>query len=196
MSSLKKIKSETASLSEEDDRARLRGRLTEKCPRGRDEKTGRKPASGGRDSQAEKAGGAKKRNRRPEKRDEEETGSRSSRGAKPHEGAEEVLREYEGKVRAIYEDEGIFVASLIDLTAGETWPSDAAEFSIGDIPADDRKLLRKGAVFYWTTGWRVLDGREEPFERLQFDPSLLTMSDFLLMERREQRLAEILGPED
>lgn len=94
------------------------------------------------------------------------------------------------------EDEGIFVSSLIDLTAGETWPSDAAEFSIGDVSDDDRKLLRKGAVFYWTTGRRVLKGREESFERLQFDPSLLTMSDFLLMERREQRLAEILGPED
>lgn len=195
MSSLKKIKSETASLFE-DDRARLRGRLTEKDPRGRDEETGREPTSGGRDSRAKEAGGGKKRKRRPQKRDEQETGSYSSRGARPSEGSEEVLREYEGKVRAIYEDEGIFVASLIDLTAGETWPSDAAEFSIGDVSDDDRKLLRKGAVFYWTTWRRVLKGREESFERLQFDPSLLTMSDFLLMERREQRLAEILGPED
>ena len=127
---------------------------------------------------------------------EEETDSRSHRDAKPAEGSEEVLQEYECRVRAIYEDDGIFVANLIDLTAGETWPSDTAEFSIGDVSDDDRKLFRKGAVFYWTKGRRVLDGREEPFERLQFDPSLLTMSDFLLMEQRERRLEEILGPED
>lgn len=42
----------------------------------------------------------------------------------------------------------------------------------------------------------MLDGREESFERLQFDASLLTMSDFILMEQRERRLEEILGPED
>lgn len=98
----------------------------------------------------------------PKRRDEKETGSYSSRGARPSEGSEEVLREYEGKVRAIYEDEGIFVASLIDLMAGETWPSDAAEFSVGDVSDDDRKLLRKGAVFYWTTGRRVLEGGRSP----------------------------------
>ena len=127
---------------------------------------------------------------------EEETDSRSRRGAKPAEGSEEILQEYECRVRAIYEDDGTFVANLIDLTASETWPSDTAEFSIGDVSDDDRKLFRKGAVFYWTKGRRVLDGREEPFERLQFDASLLTMSDFLLMEQRERRLEEILGPED
>ena len=127
---------------------------------------------------------------------EEETDSRSRRDAKPAEGSEEILQEYECRVRAIYEDDGTFVANLIDLTAGETWPSDTAEFSIGDVSDDDRKLFRKGAVFYWTKGRRVLDGREEPFERLQFDASLLTMSDFLLMEQRERRLEEILGPED
>ena len=127
---------------------------------------------------------------------EEETGSRPCRGANPAEGSEEILQEYECRVRAIYEDDGTFVANLIDLTAGETWPSDAAEFSIGDVSDDDRKLFHKGAVFYWTKGRRVLDGREELFERLQFDPSLMTMSDFLLMEQRERRLEEILGPED
>ena len=75
---------------------------------------------------------------------EEETGSRSRRGARPAEGSEEILQEYECRVRAIHEDEGIFVASLIDLTAGETRPSDAAEFSIGDVSDDDRKLFREG----------------------------------------------------
>ena len=97
---------------------------------------------------------------------EEETGSRSRRGAKPAGSSEEILQEYECRVRAIYEDDGTFVANLIDLTAGETWPSDTAEFSIGDVSDDDRKLFRKDAVFYWTKGRRVLDGREEPFERL------------------------------
>ena len=54
-----------------------------------------------------------------------------------------LLREWLSE-RAIYEVGGIFVTSLIDLTAGETWPSDSAEFSVGDVSDDDRKLLFLG----------------------------------------------------
>ena len=190
---MEEIKSEVASLSE-DGRARLREWFSEKDSRERAEGTGRNPGSDG--LSGESSGGGEKRKRRYKKLSEEKTGSCSRRGAKPAEGSEEILQEYECRVRAIYEDDGTFIANLIDLTAGEIWPSDTAEFSIGDISDDDRSLFRKGAVFYWIKGRRVLDGREESFERLQFDPSLLTMSDFILMEQRERRLEELLGPED
>ena len=47
--------------------------------------------SDGPDFRAKRAGDGKKRKRRSEKLSEEETGSRSLRGAKPAEGSEEIL---------------------------------------------------------------------------------------------------------
>ena len=112
----------------------------------------KKPGSGRVGLSGESSGGGKKRKRRS-KVERGRNGPRSCQDAKPAEGSEEILQEYECRVRAIYEDDGIFVASLIDLTAGETWPSDTAEFSIGDVSGGDRKLFRKGPYF---TGSRVV----------------------------------------
>lgn len=120
--------------------------------RERGEGTGRNPVPDGSDFRVKAVGGGKKRKRRS-KVERGRNGPRSCQDAKPAEGSEEILQEYECRVRAIYEDDGIFVASLIDLTAGETWPSDTAEFSIGDVSGGDRKLFRKGPYF---TGSRVV----------------------------------------
>ena len=157
---------------------------------------GGQSASGGRDSQAKEAGGGKKRKRRPQKTGRERNGflffpwRKAVRGVGG--GSPGIRRQGQGDIRG------------------------RGDFRREPHRPDGRRDLaeRCGGIFgrgcfrrrpqAASQGRRVLlddgaacaRGREEPFERLQFDPSLLTMSDFLLMERREQRLAEILGPED
>jgi hypothetical protein len=64
-----------------------------------------------------------------------------------------VLQQWEGVVTEVYSDS--FLTNLVDLTAGETDVSDEAELPMGDLSADDRKILQQGAVFRWLIGYRI-----------------------------------------
>jgi len=64
-----------------------------------------------------------------------------------------VLQKWQGYVLSIGSQ--TFSARLQDLTAQTQ--QEEFEFSIDDIPDEDQKLLRPGAVFYWKIGY--LDAR-------------------------------------
>ena len=115
---------------------------------------------------------------------------------KPSERSEEIIRDWEGVVDEVCEDEGIFAARLRDLTAGEIYPSETAEIPIEDVSDDDRGLLRPGAVFYLTTGRSLRRGRWELFGRMAFRrlPGR-TPADLRRIEERARSLIDFLGLE-
>lgn len=59
------------------------------------------------------------------------------------------LQKWEGVVTEVEKD--IFNARLLDLTDDN--PEEEADFSIEEVSEDDRKLLKPGAVFYWSLGY-------------------------------------------
>ena len=110
--------------------------------------------------------------------------------------SEEIIRDWEGIVDEVLEDEGIFVALLRDLTAGEIYPSETVEIPIEDVSDDDRELLRQGAVFYLTMGRSLRGGRWELFGRMAFRrlPDR-TPADLRRIEERARSLIDFLGLE-
>jgi hypothetical protein len=59
------------------------------------------------------------------------------------------LQKWEGVVTEVEKD--IFNARLLDLTDDN--PEEETDFSIEEVSEDDRKLLKPGAVFYWSLGY-------------------------------------------
>jgi hypothetical protein len=67
-----------------------------------------------------------------------------------------VMQKWQGHVLEVRDD--VFLARLSDLT-GKSPPEDI-ELEIGNVAAQDRNLLRVGAVFYWRIGYLDrLDGQ-------------------------------------
>ncbi len=62
-----------------------------------------------------------------------------------------IREQWEGEVIRMKRD--TFVARLADLRDGQ--PDEKAEFLLSEVPAPDRKLVRQGAIFYWTIGLLV-----------------------------------------
>jgi hypothetical protein len=78
-----------------------------------------------------------------------------------------VLQEWEGIVEGVTDT--LFKARLRDKTAGDQRAYEEAELSLDDVSPDDRELLREGAVFYLTSGRRMLaSGRHELTSRIVF----------------------------
>lgn len=69
-----------------------------------------------------------------------------------------VVREFEGIVDQVDQENGVFLARLIDLTAGETFAHDEGEFPIDDVRPDDLSLLEVGAVFRVRVAYRIKRG--------------------------------------
>lgn len=69
-----------------------------------------------------------------------------------------VVREFEGIVDQVDQENGVFLARLIDLTAGETFAHDEGEFPIDDVRPDDLPLLKEGAVFRVRVAYRIKRG--------------------------------------
>jgi len=59
------------------------------------------------------------------------------------------LQKWEGTVIELESDS--FLAKLNDLTSNN--PPEITEFSISDVPDDDKDLLRIGAIFFWYVGY-------------------------------------------
>ena len=115
---------------------------------------------------------------------------------KSSERSEEIIRDWEGVVDEVCEDEGIFTARLRYLPAGEIYPSETAEIPIEDVSDDDRGLLHPGTVFYLTTGRSLRRGRWELFGRMAFRrlPGR-TPADLRRIEERARSLIDFLGLE-
>ena len=60
-----------------------------------------------------------------------------------------ALQKWEGVVTEVEND--VFHARLLDLT--DNSPEEEADFSVEEVSEDDRKLLKLGAVFYWSLGY-------------------------------------------
>ncbi|MDZ7762527.1 MAG: hypothetical protein U5L00_20045 [Desulfovermiculus sp.] len=69
-----------------------------------------------------------------------------------------VVREFEGIVDQVDQENGVFLARLIDLTAGEIFEHDEGEFPIDDVRPDDLPLLNEGAVFRVRVAYRIKRG--------------------------------------
>lgn len=61
-----------------------------------------------------------------------------------------ALQKWEGRVNAV--GEGHFEATLADLTGDG--PAEEAAFDLDEVSPQDRALVKPGAVFYWSVGYR------------------------------------------
>lgn len=73
----------------------------------------------------------------------------------------ELLQSFEGVVREVRNS--TFTAEIQDMTEPIN-PNEIVELSIKEISRDDLALLRPGAVFYWSIGYK--DTRGEPRRRV------------------------------
>ena len=104
----------------------------------------------------------------------------------------DLLQQWEGVVEAV--DETTFEVRLTDRTdAGH--PEESATFPVADVSDSDRELLRPGATFYWSIGYRVSVGGQKTraseiwFRRL---PGW-SDSDFQRLKARVAGLMQLLG---
>ena len=71
-------------------------------------------------------------------------------------GSFSPLQEWEGVVIDIGQDS--FTARLIDLTAHSSEEGEEADFPLDDLTENDRRLLRRGAIFRWAIGYHRSKG--------------------------------------
>lgn len=77
-----------------------------------------------------------------------------------------LLQLWEGYVSDINGDE--FTATVCDRTNPD-YPNEEVVFSIEEVTPDDRELLQKGAVFYWSIGYADSIGKPRSREsRIRF----------------------------
>lgn len=77
----------------------------------------------------------------------------------------QVLQKWEGVVEQF--DGNIIQVKLTDLTSGGT--DEEAELEIQDVSKDDRKLVKEGAMFYWSIGYDMqLDGQIKKSSFIKF----------------------------
>ena len=68
-----------------------------------------------------------------------------------------ALQEWEGYVTEITDTE--FTARLTDLTAGETYAGEEADFPLDEISEDDAAKIQVGSIFRWVIGYEHSAGR-------------------------------------
>lgn len=76
-----------------------------------------------------------------------------------------LLQQWEGCVNSLGDDE--FRASLFDLTNPAT-PEEEATFDMEEVAPGDRNLVRPGAFFYWSVGYRTREGARERVSAIKF----------------------------
>lgn len=82
---------------------------------------------------------------------------------------QQVVREFEGIVEGVDWENGTFHARMIDLTAGDIFESDMAEFPTEDLRADDKELLVEGAIFRVRVLYRIKgSGTKQRFTEVIF----------------------------
>jgi hypothetical protein len=97
-----------------------------------------------------------------------------------------VLASWEGVVLDSEIKDGAFLARVTDNATGE---ASEAELLVDEVAEDDVPLLAKGAVFYWTIGYRIAPGGRERVSRIKF--RRLPAWGRRDLERASQRAAEL-----
>ena len=90
----------------------------------------------------------------------------------------EPVQEWEGYVVAM--DDKVFVAHLIDLTAGATYAGEEATIPLVEISDEDAARMCIGSIFRWVIGYtRSPSGAEERVSQIVFrDAPRMTKADF------------------
>lgn len=100
-----------------------------------------------------------------------------------------VRQEWEGYVIEISSRD--FTASLIDITAGDSFDQDCAIIPLSAISEADRKSLQIGKIFRWIIGYeRSQNGERRRVSRIHFRDIRLTSRD---LERGEKWADDILA---
>lgn len=104
-----------------------------------------------------------------------------------------ALQEWEGKVRSVDAENGVFEADLVDLTAGVSVEGDEATFPLGDVQDYERSLVVEGAFFRWVVGYRYIGRTRERTSRVVFRrlPAWST-SDLMKASEEAESLATTL----
>ncbi|MGA2936907.1 MAG: hypothetical protein ABSF52_07395 [Syntrophobacteraceae bacterium] len=104
------------------------------------------------------------------------------------------FHKWEGIVMKILGDS--FYAKLTSLFSDD--PDEEAEFSLEDIPADDRPLLQVGSVFYWNVGYHDSSiGQRSRSSIIRFRRlPVWTRRDIEDARRRAAEIADLLGWEE
>ena len=86
-------------------------------------------------------------------------------------------QEWEGQVIEVHDDE--FEARLLDLTASDEGGREVATIPLEEVGAEDRSLMREGAIFRWVIGYeRSVGGARRRVSQIVFlDPPQLTERD-------------------
>lgn len=77
-----------------------------------------------------------------------------------------ALQEWEGYVTEIGAE--VFVAQLVDITAGEWIETEKVELPISDLTDEDRRRLRSGSVFRWAIGYQRTRGSKRRVSQIVF----------------------------
>jgi len=85
----------------------------------------------------------------------------------PNQLSLQPLQEWEGYVAEIGAE--TFTARLLDITAGQKYENEIADFPIADISDNDRDLLKPGAIFRWVIGYqRQIGGTKRRVSQITF----------------------------
>jgi hypothetical protein len=76
------------------------------------------------------------------------------------------LQEWEGSVVEILED--TFTAKLIDVSTNASEEPDYAEFLLSDVSDEDQALLKPGAIFRWSVGYKNTNGTKTRISQIVF----------------------------
>ena len=105
-----------------------------------------------------------------------------------------ATQEWEGYVVSVEED--VFVARLIDLTAGKSWETEEAVIPLEEISDHDAANLAIGRIFRWVIGReRSPDGTRKWVSQIVFrDLGRITESDLQRGREWARKIASTLNP--
>jgi hypothetical protein len=108
-------------------------------------------------------------------------------------GEYELLQLWEGCVLCVYEER--FKAKIIDKTDKET-PDEEVIIPIQEIDSDDLRLLKPGAIFYWSMRYAKRPGDGKRRESVIRFRRLINLSQTQLKTAKEEalRLEKLLNP--
>lgn len=80
-------------------------------------------------------------------------------------GFKSVIK-WEGRVDEIFQKEGVFSATLIDLKKGGT--KETTQLPLVEVSDHDKLFLKPGAIFYWNIGYEKQNGQVKKVSLIRF----------------------------
>jgi hypothetical protein len=101
------------------------------------------------------------------------------------------LQKWEGVVLEVLDTS--FIARLVDLT--QRGPDEEAEFPLDEISAEDRPLVRPGAIFYWNIGYHTsYSGQRTRASIMRFRRlPAWTQAEIEAAKREAERIGKAIG---